>query len=570
MALQRLRVEGFRGVRAAELTFERTTVLIGENDSGLSSLLEALAFALEPAAGEVPRLSPEHFHVPADGSGRLAVWIQLTLRESHAGSWSRPELEALAPLLPAGAAKPRALVLEIAAPPPADARPVAARWRVHGAAGRESRDDLAVLAAVRRLNPLIWLRHGAFARDHDGGTGGGAAASGGDIAAVVRDHERHLHAGVPLDGAAGEPRREAARRLLEEWAPALRPRPPELRAVVAEVLAHGVPPAPAVAPDLEQAGRTTPTGSAAQRFGQVLVAAQVVRELQRTGYARARPILVVEQPEAHLHPMTLASIWSLLAAFPAQKIVTTHSGTVLSAAPLHSVRRLVRAPDGAVRERRVGRDGLTRDELRKVGYHLRMRRSVACFARVWLLVEGQTEFWVLPDLARLCGYDLAQEGVACVEFAQSGLVPLIKVADKLGIEWHVLTDGDRAGHGYAETALRHARGASAEGRLTRLREHDIEHCFWHHGYAEVFERLAGVPPGAAVKPSRVIHRALDEHSKPGVAFELLAAVATRGAVGPPPPLRRAIEACVQLARDPSAPRREAVVDAAPRPAATAP
>ena len=39
-------------------------------------------------------------------------------------------------------------------------------------------------------------------------------------------------------------------------------------------------------------------------------------------------------------------------------------------------------------------------------------------ARCWLLVEGETEYWLMSELSRVCGYDLASEGVACVEFAQ--------------------------------------------------------------------------------------------------------------------------------------------------------
>jgi putative ATP-dependent endonuclease of OLD family len=261
-----------------------------------------------------------------------------------------------------------------------------------------------------------------------------------------------------------------------------------------------------------------------------------------------RPIILIEEPEAHLHPMTLASVWSLLELFNTQKIITTQSGTLLAGAALTDVRRLVRDPRGDVHEQRVRRDAMSSDELRRVSYHLRARRSVACFARVWLLVEGETEFWVLPDLARLCGYDMAQEGIVCVEFAQCGLAPLIKLAKNLGIEWHVLTDGDRQGEVYANATQPFLRGSNRRLRLTRLAELDIEHCFWDHGYAGLFEDLANMRAHGNVKPSQVIRKALDRHSKPGVALELLAAVSARGKDGPPPPLRTAIETCVRLAR----------------------
>ncbi len=127
---------------------------------------------------------------------------------------------------------------------------------------------------------------------------------------------------------------------------------------------------------------------------------------------------------------------------------------------------------------------LSRNALRKIDYHLRSRRAAAIFARCWVLVEGETEFWVLPEMARILGYDLAAEGVACVEFAQSGPQPLLKVAAQFGIGCHVLTDGDHAGLGYSAVTAKYMPGTPpASVAVTTLDEPDIEHSFWNHGFA---------------------------------------------------------------------------------------
>ncbi|AUP76826.1 hypothetical protein CWS02_17515 [Enterobacter sp. EA-1] len=52
---------------------------------------------------------------------------------------------------------------------------------------------------------------------------------------------------------------------------------------------------------------------------------------------------------------------------------------------------------------------------------------------------------MINELARQCGHHFDAEGVKVIEFAQSGLKPLIKFARRMGIEWHVLVDGDEAG-----------------------------------------------------------------------------------------------------------------------------
>ncbi|HEX6971137.1 MAG TPA: DUF2813 domain-containing protein, partial [Limnochordia bacterium] len=46
MLLRSVRLDHFRAVKSARISFDRTTVLIGENDCGRSSIMEAVALAL--------------------------------------------------------------------------------------------------------------------------------------------------------------------------------------------------------------------------------------------------------------------------------------------------------------------------------------------------------------------------------------------------------------------------------------------------------------------------------------------------------------------------------------------
>lgn len=64
---------------------------------------------------------------------------------------------------------------------------------------------------------------------------------------------------------------------------------------------------------------------------------------------------------------------------------------------------------------------------------------------MWILVEGESEVWILSELAKLLEINLEMEGIRIVEFAQSGLKPLLKYVQAMGIQWYVLTDGDEAG-----------------------------------------------------------------------------------------------------------------------------
>jgi putative ATP-dependent endonuclease of OLD family len=267
----------------------------------------------------------------------------------------------------------------------------------------------------------------------------------------------------------------------------------------------------------------------------------------------SQPIIVLEDAEAHLHPIAMSAMWELMSAVRAQKIVTTNSGELLAAVPLGSIRRIV-TDRGGTRVHSIDTHRYTVDDLRRIAYHVRINRAGALFARCWLLVEGETEAWLLPELGQMCGYDFPAEGIRCVEFAQCGVRPLLKLANDLGIAWHLLADGDEAGESYAASAQAFLQGRPAEERITRLDEHDIEHCLFQHGYEHVFRELAGPAPRdargrrARERTTGIIMRAIRARTKPGVALALLEAANGPGGGQVPPRLRTLLDTVARLAR----------------------
>jgi putative ATP-dependent endonuclease of OLD family len=557
--LSELDVENFRGIRRGHLTFGETTVLIGENDCGKSSLLDALARVLDAPDTGPPRFEPQHFHRvdgPTGGVPAGPIRIALRFQERQAGEWDAQALGPLAPALAGQLPAARRFALEVLATPETDEGAAMVEWevRVPGAPQATSRNDLGLLDAIRALNPLIQLRGGLIAAGPapcPPATATGTAPP--EVERLARAVEAHYQALIA--GASPQLEREleegfkAARTLLERRAVAFHSGGSLTRLALAEVLGR----TPEGAPRTRQALHS----SSAERLGVLILTAAVLRQLPAAQGSGARPIVVIEDPEAHLHLMTLASVWGLLDNFDVQKIITTQSETLLAAAPLQSIRRLTRY-EGCVRQWRVHDGALKPDELRKLSYHLRARRGEASFARLWILVEGETEFWMLRELGHVAGYDFDLEGIACVEFAQCGIPPLVKAARELGIEWHLLTDGDTAGLSYVEKARALLRGDPPEDRITALRERDIEHCFYQHGYAGVYQRAAGtrVSPRSTVPAKAVIHRALQRSSKPYMALQVILAASEPRSPGVPEPLRQMIETCVRLARD--APRRGAM------------
>lgn len=266
----------------------------------------------------------------------------------------------------------------------------------------------------------------------------------------------------------------------------------------------------------------------------------------------SRPLISVEDPEAYLHPLMLNSVWNLIDKLGTQRLVTTNNPDLLLAIPLNGMRRMKRSRDGNITVYKVPSGEVSFSDLRRIAYHLRVRRGRAMFMRSWLLVEGETEFWILPEVARAMGLDLWQEGIEFIEFAQCGLVPLAKLANHLGIAWHLLADGDRAGKNYVEKAIPCAKEKQL-GKITIFQEPDIEHCFWNNGYDYVFRRAAGElidinNDKSGKKTREIIKRAVKRCSKPGLALILGREMTRPGNPGIPSVLENLVYDIVNSAR----------------------
>lgn len=295
-------------------------------------------------------------------------------------------------------------------------------------------------------------------------------------------------------------------------------------------------------------------GHKADRAMLLLVLGRFLEERGEHLFRRgATPILLLEEPENNLHPVNLAITWRFFSLLPMQKIVSTNSAQLLSFFPLSRIQRLVRQTD-AIKSYSMNVTHYSNNDLRRIAFHLRMNRPQSLFARAWLLVEGETETWLLTELARLCGYHLIVEGIQVIEFAQCGLKPLIKLAQDLNIEWHVLTDGDSAGQKYASRVKDMlAEHDSIINRLTVLPAYDIEHLFFENGFEDVYLKAANYTKQdlAKLNVNKVIEKAVHKYSKPGLGIAIAEAVELRGAEAIPLLLKRLFSRLVGLARSQS-------------------
>lgn len=140
------------------------------------------------------------------------------------------------------------------------------------------------------------------------------------------------------------------------------------------------------------------------------------------------PLLLIEEPEAHLHPQRQLRLMQFLAEqsrrsrenheTEIQIILTTHSPNLASAIPLDS---LVLIHGGKAFTLARGHTELSPDDYRFLRRFLDVTKANLFFARGVIIVEGDAENILLPTLARLIGLDLSAHGVSIVNVGGIGL-----------------------------------------------------------------------------------------------------------------------------------------------------
>lgn len=542
MILEHIDIHGFRGINRLSLPLTDTNLLIGENAWGKSSLLDALTLLLAPAA-EPYMFTEQDFHFPPGEVEARLHKLQLVFRFRAQGD----EHETL--FAPFWQQDDAGRYLRFSTLATRQGSEVKTRWCFIDARGEvlPLAGTDAALAQLRAYYPVLRLRDARFGRRsrHSDNDTQRRADTLSALAQEMHSLTRDLVARPQT--LSDELLRQGLHTMQQLMAHYFLVQQPDTGAA-------------RVAPELRDGSQGWRSldqlnqliAGTESRSRQVILLRMFSLLLQAHGSdalpAGARPLLLVEDPETRLHPIMLSVAWNLLALMPLQKIATTNSGELLSQVALEQICRLVREPD-RVAAWRIGPEGLSAEEARRIGYHIRVNRPSALFARCWLLVEGETEVWIINELARQRGYHFAAEGVKVIEFAQSGLKPLLKYARRMGIAWHVLTDGDEAGKKYAATARSQLQPHEQESdHLTQFPAPDIEHFLYKQGFSDVYHQMAHLPLNVPMNARRIITKAIHHSSKPELAIAVAMAAAERGPQAIPPLLDQLFGRVMWLAR----------------------
>jgi putative ATP-dependent endonuclease of the OLD family len=153
-------------------------------------------------------------------------------------------------------------------------------------------------------------------------------------------------------------------------------------------------------------------------------------------------LLALEEPEAHLHPQAQRSLFAHVKEIPGQRIVSTHSPYFAGQANLSSL-RLFQKVAGETNVSQLDLSQVSADDLRKLEGTVIHTRGDLLFARGLVFFEGQTEEQALPIWAtQFWGVNIHELGFSFICVGGTDYHPFLWLADSLNIPWHVLADGE--------------------------------------------------------------------------------------------------------------------------------
>ncbi|EMI4410164.1 ATP-dependent endonuclease [Serratia bockelmannii] len=548
MFLERIEIVGFRGINRLSLMLDDNTLLLGENAWGKSSLLDALTLLLAPEQ-KLYRFEAHDFHFPPgeESAKERHLQVVFTFCEKDIGHAHLPRYRHLTPLWVKGEDGLSRIHYRCEGELADDGTVCTWRGFLDADGNAFQLHHIEQLAhAIIRIHPVLRLRDARFIRRLRPSSLGDERKPDTQALAQQLDQLTRELVRNPQKLTNGELRQglAAMQQLLEHYFA-------EQSSQVARPRRRGGEPEQDAWRALDGINRMVAEPNS--RSMRLILLGMFSTLLQAKGDVKldphARPLLLVEDPETRLHPIMLSVAWGLLNQLPLQRITTTNSSELVSLVPVEHVCRLVRE-SGRVATYRLGPRGLSAEDGRRIAFHIRFNRPSSLFARCWLLVEGETEVWLLNELARQCGYHFEAEGVRVIEFAQCGLKPLLRFARRMGIEWHVLVDGDEAGKKYANTvrSLLDNHEDNERDRLTALPAPDMEHFMFREGFAPVYHRMASVPINAQMPVRKVILKAVHHSSKPDLAIEVAMQAGEWGTDSVPPLLKKMFSRVIWLAR----------------------
>lgn len=168
-------------------------------------------------------------------------------------------------------------------------------------------------------------------------------------------------------------------------------------------------------------------------------------EYEKVKTDRIANFLLIEEPEAHVHTHIQKTLFNNLKGSKTQVIISTHSTHISSVSKISSVNVLGRGEKESVVFHPSNK--LSSDEIVRVERYLDAVRSNLLFAKGVLLVEGDAEQILIPEMFKIVfGLSLDEIGVSLINIGSTGFENVARIFHPDRIKKHcaIITDLDKS------------------------------------------------------------------------------------------------------------------------------
>lgn len=153
-------------------------------------------------------------------------------------------------------------------------------------------------------------------------------------------------------------------------------------------------------------------------------------------------MLTMEEPEAHLHPQAQRQLYSQIEGFNGQKIISTHSPSVVAQADIGDI-IYIEKTNGKTQATHFDKERYAPEELNRIQREVINTRGELLFSNAIILCEGITEEQALPIFFKeYFGIESICCGINIIGIGGQNYKTFLNLIKDLRIPWFIFSDGE--------------------------------------------------------------------------------------------------------------------------------